>query len=235
MYPILNIFGLEVRSTQFFVILCIVVSFGFYVLRAKKYNLTKGKAMLMCLAYNIGGFAGGKILYIIKNHISMEAGVGFWGFAYYGAVLIIPIFVLATLNLFEVKADQVFDFGGPSMLMQLAIYRVGCLLNGCCYGIEASWGMAMAHSPEVLRVPVQLIEIILDVAIFVAMLAYEKKGKYKGILYPIFMVAYGVIRFVLECFRVRTILFAGMSIDHILSLVSIAIGIIWIYFKHFIK
>ena len=36
--------------------------------------------------------------------------------------------------------------------------RIGCFFAGCCYGKEANWGFALENEPEILRIPIQLIE-----------------------------------------------------------------------------
>jgi phosphatidylglycerol:prolipoprotein diacylglycerol transferase len=40
------------------------------------------------------------------------------------------------------------DLVAPSMMLGLAIGRIGCLFNGCCYGGECSEGLCVAFPPE---------------------------------------------------------------------------------------
>lgn len=231
MYPTISIFGLEFGSSNFFMILGIFSMIVVNVLRAKQFGVSKIKAVLISITNNVGAFAGAKVLFLLENINTLANGISFGGFSFYGTVFMLPVFMLITYNLYGMEKDKFFDYSTPSVLIELAFYRTGCLLAGCCCGIEAGWGIAMAHSPEVLRVPVQLIEIILDVGIFALLVAYQQKGRHKGLLYPIFMIAYGAIRFVLEFLRVRQVWIWSMSEAHFLSILAIAIGIIWIYFK----
>ena len=217
-------------SGNFFMILGIFSMIVVNLFRAKKFNISKLKSVAISLTNNVGAFAGAKILFLLENIKSLSQGISFGGFSFYGTVFMLPLFMLVTYNMYGIEKKEFLNFSTPSVLMELAFYRTGCLLAGCCCGVEAGWGIAMAHSPEVLRVPVQLIEIILDLGIFATLLYVERKAFFKenGLLYPIFMVSYGLIRFVIEFFRVRDVWVWGMSEAHFLSLLAIAIGVVWI-------
>lgn len=232
MYP--DIFVLGISLPRLFLILGVVVSILSGAFLARKFGISVKLGMLIILINNFGVLAGSKILFLLNNLSSVQNGIEVGGLLLYGGILFHPIYMYCVSNFFKVERKTFFDFSTPPFILGVAIYRIGCFCGGCCCGIPADWGFAMAHSPEVLRVPTQLIELVFDVGIFVMLLIVERKNWFngtKGILYPIFMVSYGVIRFVIEFFRVRDVLLWGMSQAHFLSLLSIAIGIIWIYFK----
>ena len=180
---------------------------------------------------NFGTLAGAKGLYLINNWTTIQNGVEVSGLLLYGGILFLPIYMFCISNFFKIDVKKFFDFATPSLILGLAFYRIGCFIGGCCYGVPADWGFPMAHSPEILRVPTQLIELICDIGIFAMLLYAEKKewfNETKGILYPLFMISYGLIRFVIEFFRERDILIGTFSQAHFLSLFAIAIGIIWV-------
>ena len=78
------------------------------------------------------------------------------------------------------------------------------------------------------RWPTQLLEGFGDIMILAALLYMEKRGNRKGLLYPVFLLAYGVMRFAIEFLRdtPKTMLF--LSEGQWLALCGVAIGIIWI-------
>jgi prolipoprotein diacylglyceryltransferase len=90
--------------------------------------------------------------------------------------------------------------------------------------------------------PVPLIEIFFDLAILAALLYLEQTklswnetdkktsilNPYHGILALLILLSYGTIRFTLEFFREREVIFGGMSFGHIHSLICIAIGV-WMF------
>ncbi|MBR2029353.1 MAG: prolipoprotein diacylglyceryl transferase [Clostridia bacterium] len=222
---------MEISSSN----LCITLGFIAAVLMAifcsKQFNIPRIKAVIMIVVNSFGVVAGAKILFLINNLSSIQNGIKVGGLLFYGAVFFFPVYMLFTRAFFKVESKTYYNFSTLGLIIALAFYRIGCFMDGCCCGIPADWGFAMAHSPEVLRVPTQLIELVCDVGIFAILLVAERKNWFngtKGILYPLFMICYGVIRFVIEFFRMREVLLWGMSQAHFLSLLSIAIGVVWI-------
>jgi prolipoprotein diacylglyceryltransferase len=56
-----------------------------------------------------------------------------------------------------------------------------------------------------------------------------KKGKYRERIYPVFMILYGITRFILNWFRhtIKPFLW-GIPAGNIWAVVSLCVGIIWI-------
>ncbi|HOO65182.1 MAG TPA: prolipoprotein diacylglyceryl transferase, partial [Synergistaceae bacterium] len=92
------------------------------------------------------------------------------------------------------------------------IGRIGCFLNGCCYGIQASppWGVHFPFdSPSLLRYPVQIYYTLAALGILFSLKFAEsfflkrfpleyRKG---ALMWPLFMVCYGSMRFLLDHLR----------------------------------
>lgn len=74
-----------------------------------------------------------------------------------------------------------------------------------------------------------------DLIIFVVLIIITNKLKIKKIVYPSFMIMYGMLRFVLEFFRDTTKLILGMSNGQLFSILSFLIGIIFISKKLSVK
>jgi phosphatidylglycerol:prolipoprotein diacylglycerol transferase len=81
-----------------------------------------------------------------------------------------------------------------------AIGRVGCFLNGCCYGSEwqGPWAVTMAGAS---RHPAQLYEAALDVLLALALWSMRLTPRPEGNLFRRYLVGYALIRFVLEPIR----------------------------------
>ncbi len=56
------------------------------------------------------------------------------GFVFYGGVLTATLVILLTLKIRKVPILKVLDIIGPSLMIGLAFGRIGCQLNGCCFG-----------------------------------------------------------------------------------------------------
>ncbi|MGI6558689.1 MAG: prolipoprotein diacylglyceryl transferase [Limnochordia bacterium] len=96
----------------------------------------------------------------------------------------------------------VAEAAAPSLAMGLAITRIGCLLNGCCYGIPADlpWALYSSRAQDVPRHPTQLYESLFGLAMFLWL--WSKRGRVRpGDSLGIFFIAYGFARFIIEFFR----------------------------------
>ncbi len=81
-----------------------------------------------------------------------------------------------------------------------AIGRIGCLLNGCCYGAVTDSALGV-HMHGFARHPVQIYELVLDLALAGALWATRRSERPRGHLFRMYLIGYAVIRFVTEFFR----------------------------------
>lgn len=79
--------------------------------------------------------------------------------------------------------------------------RIGCYFGGCCYGIPCSWGFAMASTPDVKRLPIQLIEAVFELVVFFILIAVDRKKLAKHNLTVLYLSIYAPFRFIAEFFR----------------------------------
>jgi phosphatidylglycerol:prolipoprotein diacylglycerol transferase len=82
--------------------------------------------------------------------------------------------------------------------------RLGCFLNGCCYGKPtAAWcGVVFPGQPHAV-LPTQLFEAIGLLGIYAALRALQRRGALalRGRVTGWYLLAYGALRFVLEFLR----------------------------------
>lgn len=103
--------------------------------------------------------------------------------------------VLAHLDVFAVAIPLFHVFG-----------RIGCFFGGCCYGVEAPWGITYTIDPipqanGVPRVPIQLIEAACNAVIFCVVLALFARDRLPRRLIGVYGLLYGCVRFVDEFWR----------------------------------
>ena len=105
--------------------------------------------------------------------------------------------------------------------------RIGCFLSGCCYGIETDsfLGVQFPHLAHKV-LPTNLFEAIFLFVLFGVLLLLTLKNKYRYNM-PIYLIGYGVWRFVIEFFRGdhRGELITGLSPAQFWSLLLIVGGI----------
>ena len=98
------------------------------------------------------------------------------------------------------------DLIAPSIILGQAIGRIGCFLNGCCFGISIKpfWGIS--------RHPTQIYEFILDFIGFLLLWSSRKKIKFEGGLFLLYLMMYAVIRIIVSQFRADNFYFLGTNL-----------------------
>jgi phosphatidylglycerol:prolipoprotein diacylglycerol transferase len=102
---------------------------------------------------------------------------------------------------------QVMDFIAPCVPLGLAAGRVGNFINGELWGRFSSpdlpWGMVFPQSGSMLpRHPSQVYQFLLEgILLFVLLWLYARKDRKQGQVAAMFLIGYGVLRFIAEFFR----------------------------------
>lgn len=165
------------------------------------------------------------------------AALKFWqgGLAYYGGfVLAVPV------GLWYAKKRQlgiwrVADLVAPTIAFGLFFGRMGCFLNGCCYGAptDLPWGVDFPQVAGHGHVhPTQLYEAIGSLAIF-ALLTFVVRPRMRrhGQVFAGLLVSYGVLRFLIEFVRADERGSAGgLSTSQWISLPLVAWGL-WLLLR----
>ena len=101
---------------------------------------------------------------------------------------------------------QVADFVAPCVPTGLAAGRVGNFINGELWGRLCSpdlpWGMVFRGAGELPRHPSQVYQFLLEgLLLFVLLWLYARQARPRGAVAALFLLGYGVFRFVVEFFR----------------------------------
>lgn len=191
-----------------------------------------------------------RVLYIILNHEQFsspaewirlwDGGLSFHG-ALVGAVLVVAYFGWRSKLGFWRLADVV----APSVFFGYAWGRLGCFLNGCCYGAACDLPWAMVFPVEGARHlntppshPAQLYSAIAVLGLFAFMQRAKMQplfNRFAGQLTLLFMGLYAVERFVIEIFRngatARTVLGTSwLTQAQVASILGIAVIVaLWLW------
>ena len=101
---------------------------------------------------------------------------------------------------------QVADFVAPCVPTGLAAGRLGNFINGELWGRVSSadlpWGMVFRGAGDLPRHPSQAYQFLLEgLLLFVLLWLYARKERKQGQVAAMFLMGYGVFRFVAEFFR----------------------------------
>ncbi len=179
--------------------------------RAKKHGKSEEVVLDIAIYGLIIGFVGAKLLYIIveferfmKDPMSV---IGSEGFVVYGGIIAGVVAAIAYCKIKKVSFLEYFDLLMPSVSVAQGFGRIGCLLAGCCYGRETTSMFGIVF-PEgcmapagVKLLPTQVFSSIGDFLIAAILIwAYDKR-KNDGDIGVLYMILYGIGRFVIEMLR----------------------------------
>lgn len=95
--------------------------------------------------------------------------------------------------------------------ISIGIGRVGCIFAGCCRGTPYDGPCAMVDHEGVSRHPTQIYEVVFHVVMGFVLWRLYRSNRFKGHLFAIFAVFYGLFRFLTEFIRDTQKAFWGLS------------------------
>ena len=182
------------------------------------------------------GIIFSRLLHVIDywDHFIEHPGqiIGGEGLTIYGAVLGAALGIWIYSRFRKISFGYFADMLAPGIILAQAIGRVGCTLNGCCYGIETDAFCAIIYtSPDSLGPlgipvhPTQVYEIIYNLIVFGALLALRKRFRPDGSLFLIYLTFYGAWRLGIDFIREGKPLLFGLHEAQLISIVVLIITI----------
>lgn len=193
----------------------------------------------------VGGIVGARVFFVVSElgyfsaHpaeiLLLNRGGLVWYGGFAGGV------AAAWLHTRHRKIDtaQVFDIFIPPLALAQAVGRIGCFMNGCCYGFETKgpWGVCL---PDGLGCyfPVQLLNAALLVGLFFGLHHALARAARPGGMIWVYGVGYGALRFTTEFFRGdQTAVLGKLSLPQVISaiLFVVSAAALWIRHRHYEK
>jgi phosphatidylglycerol:prolipoprotein diacylglycerol transferase len=258
--------GLPVRGYGVMVLAGAATGVWMATYRARRAGIDREIIWSMAFWLFIGGMVGGRVFYVIEywgarfrtdsfretllRVINFPEG----GLVVYGALIGGVIAVLAFIRKHKLPALATFDLIAPSMAVGLALGRIGCFLNGCCYGgpTDLPWGVSFplgsppyadqltsgalsSANPPPYSLPVhpaQLYSAITAALIGWVLWSYYPFRRRDGQVIALMCVIYPISRFLEEIIRTDepAVFGTGLSISQNISLAVFVAGIgLWFY------
>lgn len=264
----------EIQPYGVFSIIGIITVLIYACVASKKVNIAI-EDFFICFGYSAGfGFAFAKIFYLLINAKFIKFSRLFLdyqylkslimgGFVFYGGVIGVLIALLLVRHIHKIDAFYIANIISPSFPLAHAFGRVGCYYAGCCFGIPVNpnyWHVTYQSPFHPARgiplLPIQLIEALMDVFLFIALTAYliylSKNNKLSKMMsngdldrlsihsvfeyriFTLYIFSYSIVRVFIEFFRYdaeRGFLF-HLSTSQIISLVLIGVITFAFYHEH---
>lgn len=134
----------------------------------------------------------------------------------FGGVFLMPVMYIVYAKIKKLPAGLVFDVFAIALIATLFCARCNCLYAGCCKGIEiGSTGYLY---------PTREAELLFYAIFMIVIIPWILRDRSKGRVYPIYLLSYGLARFLIESFRESSA--AGfLHMGHIWAMVSVVVGV----------
>lgn len=164
----------------------------------------------------LGAVAGARALYVMTYWRESFAGLPIWevfmiqrgGLVYYGGLVGASLACILYCAKHKLALWKVADVFAPSIALGYVFGRLGCLMNGCCYGraCDLPWAIRFPDNPGgppagVPLHPTQIYDSLLSLALY-GMLAWLYRRKaFDGMVFAVYLIGYGLTRSLVEIFR----------------------------------
>lgn len=186
------------------------------------------KRTLLALAAFVGGSLGGKLPFALKDPAGLLDGSAWFqdGKTIVAGLIGAYLAVELAKRALEVRVKTGDTFALP-LALAMTVGRWGCFFNGCCYGTETDlpWGVSFyVHAQgRVLRChPTQLYESLFHFTMALVLLQLMARGILPGQRLKVYLISYGVYRFLTEYIRPEPAWWLGLTFYQWASLALVA-------------
>jgi phosphatidylglycerol:prolipoprotein diacylglycerol transferase len=241
--------GLKLFGYGAMMVLALLGSTWMATWRARREKLDPEIILDMAFWLFLVGIVGARLFYCFQY---WGRGINSWldviqywkgGLVYYGGILggAIAFFVYRHFRPFPLR--PYLDTMAPAIMVGTLFGRLGCFLNGCCYGdpcnlpwaisfprpsppweFEVTRGLIPPEATHSLPLhPTQLYSALDSLVILILLLAFYPLRRRDGEVLGVLMVAYPISRFLIEYLRNdEGVFFAGLTISQNVSILLLA-------------
>jgi len=156
--------------------------------------------------------------------------LGFGGLTIWGAILGATLGIWVYSRFSDFKFGYFMDMLAPGVLLAQAVGRVGCTINGCCYGVETSLPCGViytdpnSYAPIGVAVhPTQFYELIFLLIVFGVLFWLRKRFRPDGSLFLIYLGLYSAWRLGIGFLREGTDFLFGLQQAQVIGIVVLLI------------
>lgn len=163
----------------------------------------------------LGSVLGARVLYVATYWKESFAGQPWWeifmiqrgGLVFYGGLIGASLTTIFFARIKKLPLWKLADIFAPSIALGSLFGRIGCFLNGCCYGraCELPWAVRFPADHPTLGDPVhptQIYDALLNLLLFLGLAwLFRHRRKFDGQIFAIFLMGYAITRSIAEAFR----------------------------------
>jgi len=234
LYPVLFEFGnFTIHSYGLMIALAVVISSIALYRQAPGENVNPDHLLEAVIISIFAGLVGARLLYVALNWEYFSANPAeilfarFAGLSFFGGLFLAVIIVYFWSSRRKIGFLKTADLLAPYLALGYGFGRIGCFLNGCCYGLESNlpWALPASMHDDLLRHPVQLYAALGAILIFVILRLIRPKRPFIGFILLALFAFYGLLRFSTEFFRYEPVYWLGLSQAQVFSLLITVISV----------
>lgn len=163
----------------------------------------------------VGGVIGARILYVATYWKDSFAGkpwtevfmIQRGGLVFYGGLIGASLAVILYCRLRRVPLWKLADVLSPSIALGYVFGRLGCFMNGCCFGRACSLPWAVnapatdLFAPGTRIHPTQVYDSLLNLGLYLGLAWLYRRKKFDGQVFAVYLVCYAFTRSFVEFFR----------------------------------
>ena len=189
----------------------------------------------------LGSVLGARTLYVVTYWRESFAAQPWWeifmiqhgGLVYYGGLIGATATGIVFARVKHIPLWKLADVMAPSVALGSMFGRIGCLMNGCCYGraCDLPWAIRFPadHATGGLPVhPTEIYDAALNLALYLGLAWLFRRRKFDGQVFAVYLMCYAVTRSFVEVFRGdydAAHLHGGLTPAHLVSLGTFAVGV----------
>lgn len=224
MHPIaFEIFGREIHWYGICIALGFLAATSLLLWKRKHAEMTAEQIFDTAMIALFTGILGARIFYVVQY---WNEHSGFWwvfridkgGLVFYGGFLLAFCSVLFYAKRRGISFRALLDIMAPAIALAHAFGRIGCFLQGCCFGLPVPQNSILpcVRFPWTLNFPpeyfcpdgrtcplhpTQLYESCGNLILCILLLLFFKFFRKKGGIAGAYLILYAILRFLLEFFR----------------------------------
>ncbi|MFH1354768.1 MAG: prolipoprotein diacylglyceryl transferase [Candidatus Omnitrophota bacterium] len=228
MYPeICKIGPFTIYSYGLMLVVAFIVASSLIRIQSKKDGIDAEIAFNTLFFAFLAGIIGARVFYVIENlkyylaapfeMIMLQRG----GLSWFGGLISGVAVAIFYITKKRQQTFKVLDLIIPFIALGQAIGRIGCLLNGCCYGVPSRLGIYFPGHEDPL-IPIQIYSSLILLVIFIALRFLQDRAHKQGQVFLAYILFYSTARFFIEFWRGehRTI-FLGLNLFQIISILMV--------------
>lgn len=192
----------------------------------------------------VGAILGARTFYVVGYWREQFAGGPLWeifmihhgGLVFYGGLVGAALACILYARWKLLPLWRVADILAPSIALGYVFGRVGCLMNGCCYGRACSlpWAIRFPegnalNAPTTPVHPTQVYDSLLNLALYLALAWLFRRRKFDGQVFALYLMGYAVLRSFVELFRgdyTAEHIHNGLTPAQLVSIATLAAGVL---------